>query len=271
MYDDRWPTTTHHDQDLWGSRLWGGPSLLADGGRLSHLVFLDGRLVDAWTESPADGPYASLAREHDAERRPQVVQAPPDPPRHEQVLAWLDGVVGGREALLSLVPDGEVPLLREVVDPVADEPWLVVDELVGDVCDALLSPDLAAPLRRCVLLLRDRAPWLPERASATRIAAGVVWLVGKANAAIGPAGPVTQSSIAAHLGVSNLGSQGSTVSGHLRRIGWASSQPYPRAYPDLHATGRPELLSASVVEDLARMRDEALAEQRRVLPSEVES
>ncbi|TGN62881.1 hypothetical protein EXE59_02165 [Nocardioides eburneiflavus] len=187
MYDDRWSPTTHHDQDLWGGRPWGGPSLLADGGRVSHLVFLDGRLVDAWTESPGDGPYASLAREHDAERRPQVVQAPPAPPRHEQVLGWLDGLVGGR--------------------------------------DALLSPDLEPPLRRCLLLLRDRAPWLPERTTAARIAAGVVWLVGKANAAIGPAGPVTQSSIATHLGVSSLGSHGGTVSGHVRRLGWASPQP----------------------------------------------
>jgi hypothetical protein len=263
MYDDHWPTTTHHDQDLWGGRLWGGPSLLADGGRVSHLVFLDGRLVDAWTESPGDGPYASLAREHDAERRPQVVQAPPALPRHEQVLGWLDGLVGGRDALLSLAPDCDVPLLREVLDPVADEPWLLVDELLGDVCDALLSPDLEPPVRRCLLLLRDRAPWLPERTTAARIAAGVVWLVGKANAAIGPAGPVTQSSIAAHLGVSSLGSHGGTVSGHVRRLGWSSPQPWPRGYPDLHATGRAELLAAPVVEDLVRMRDEALAEQRR--------
>ncbi|WP_374454461.1 hypothetical protein [Nocardioides sp.] len=240
------------------------PTLLAGDGRVSHLVFLDGRLVDAWTESHHDTRWAGLARELDAERRPQVVHSPPPPPRHAQVLAWLDGIVGGREALVALAPDPRVPLLRDVLDPVADEPWLVVDELAGDVCDALLTPDLEAPLRRCLLLLRDRAPWLAERTAPDRIAAGVVWLVGKANAAIGPAGPVTQGTVATHLGVSSLTPHGNAVAGHLRRVGWTAPRPWPRDHPDLYATGRPELLSAGVVADLVLMRDEALAEQVRL-------
>jgi hypothetical protein len=276
MYDDPWRaaprTASPFDTTPYGSAgLWGGPAPSTESSRLSHLVFLDGRLVDAWTESPLDTPWASLARELDEERRPRVVPSPPPRPRHEQVLDWLDGLVGGRDALVGLVPDDEVPLLRDVLDPVADEPWLVVDELVGDVREELLSPDLEAPLRRCLLLLRDRAPWLPERSAPDRIAAGIVWVVGKANAAIGPTGPVKQVDIAAHLGVSSLGSHSGAVSGHVRRLGWTSHLPYPRAYPDLYATGRPELLTASVVDDLVLMRDEALADQRRVLPSEVDS
>lgn len=261
MYDDPWGTparTSPHDT----SGLWGGGHVPAtEDRRLSHLVFLDGRLVDAWSESPLDTPWAALARELDAERRPQVVESPPPRPRHEQVLDWLDGLVGGRAALLTLEPDEEVPLLRDVLDPVSDEPWLVVDELVGDVREELLSPDLEAPLRRCLLLLRDRAPWLPERSAPDRIAAGIVWLVGKANAAIGPAGPVTQTSIATHLGVTSLSTHSGAVSGHLRKLGWASRQPFPPGYPELHPTGRAELLAAPVVADLVRMRDAALAEQ----------
>ena len=244
---------------------------LHEGGRLSHLVFLDGRLVDAWSDDVRDSAYAQLARTYDEERRPQLVQSPPPPPRHLQVLAWLDSIVGGREALLALAPDHGMPLLREDLDPTADEPWLVVDELLGDVCDELLSPDLAPPMRRCLLLLREVAPWLPERTSAAKIAAGIVWLVGKANAAIGPAGPVTQISIATQLGVDTLTACGNTVSGHVRRLGWGASPPYPHPGPALFVTGRAELLSARVVADLVLLRDDAFAEEAAVLPAKAES
>ncbi|RYB93748.1 hypothetical protein EUA93_04875 [Nocardioides oleivorans] len=263
MHEDRWHMHLDDEPHPSGGRLWGEPPLLAGGGRVSHLVFLDGRLVDAWTDDPSDTPYDALARQYDAERTPQVVRSPPPPPRHQQVLAWLDGIAGGREALLALAPDPAKPLLREVLDPVADEPWLVVDELVADVCEELLSPDLEAPLRRCLLLLHAKAPWLPERLAPDRVAAGIVWLVGKANAAIGPAGPVTQVSIASRLGVSSLGTHGGAVCGHVRRVGWPSSRPWPHAYPELYATGRAELLTASVVDDLVLMRDQALAERDR--------
>lgn len=112
---------------------------------------------------------------------------------------------------------------------------------------------------------------MPERSAPDRIAAGIVWLVGKANASIGPAGPVTQASVATHLGVSTLSSHGAAVARHVRRLGWTAPRPWPHDYGDLYATGRPELLAASVVEDLVRIRDQAFAAQARVLPSEVES
>ena len=52
---------------------------------------------------------------------------PPEPPPYQRTLEWLDSVVGGRAALLALPAQPEpVPLRRDVVDPVADEPWLVV-------------------------------------------------------------------------------------------------------------------------------------------------
>ena len=85
-----------------------------------------------------------------------------------------------------------------------DEPWLVADELLTDLRESLLSADLAAPLRACLLLVRDRLPELAERMTPDRLAAGIVWVVGKANAAIGPEGPVTQVRIADHLGTTSL-------------------------------------------------------------------
>ena len=60
-------------------RVWGAPPppTLRERGRLSQLVFLDGRLVDAWSEDVRDSRYAALARELDEERRPRVQVPPP--------------------------------------------------------------------------------------------------------------------------------------------------------------------------------------------------
>jgi hypothetical protein len=230
--------------------------------RLSHLVFVDGRLVDAWSEDVRHTRWARHADRFDEERRPHVVLSPPPAPRHQQVLEWLDSLVGGREAVLALgTAASHVPMLRGVVDPVADEPWLIVDELLGDLCSTLLSPDLEAPMRRGLLLLRERCRSLPERSTPDRIAAGIVWVVGKANAAIGPDGPVTQLSIAAQLGVTSLNACGNSVLGHVRRVGWPQPRPWGSDCPPLLATGRPELLSAHTVADLVELRDQALDDQ----------
>jgi len=239
---------------------------------VTHLVFVGGRLAESWSEEAAESKYAEFARSLAAERRTQIVQPPPPRPRHLQVLEWLDSLVGGREAVLALgtVPETK-PMLRDVVDPVADEPWLIADELLDDVCSSLLPADLAAPMRRCLLLLRERCPALPARLTPDRIAAGIVWVVGKSNGAIGPDGPVTQLSIAAQLGVDSLNSCGNRVLGHVNRLGWATPRPWGSNCPPLLATGRTELLSARTVADLVELRDQALNQQSGVLPFEVES
>ncbi|UUZ60844.1 hypothetical protein [Nocardioides sp. B-3] len=255
-YDDHYPFPGYAPDEAYTQ-----PGIdIAD--RLSHLVFVDGRLVDAWSEDVRRTRWERHAERFDEERRPRVVQSPPPPPRHEQVLEWLDSVVGGREAVLALgTAVSHVPMLRGVVDPVADEPWLIVDELLGDLCSSLLSPDLEAPMRRCLLLLRERCRSLPERSTPDRIAAGVARVVGKANAAIGPDGPVTQLSIAAQLGVASLNACGNNVVGHVRRVGWPSPRPWGSDCPPLLATGRAELLSARTVADLVELRDRALDDQ----------
>ncbi len=245
---------------------------LSDEGRLSHLVFVDGRLVDAWSERVEESTYADVARRHDEERQPQVAQSPPPLPRHVQALHWLDSVAGGREELLTMTASPvALPRLRDHLDPVADEPWLVADELLGDLREALLPADLAAPLRECLLLAHDRLPELAERMTPTRVAAGVAWVVGKANAAIGPEGPITQIRIADHLGTTSLNACGNQVLGHVRRIGWVSARPWASNAPALTAVGRVELLSATLRRDLVELRDRSLAEERLFLPSKVES
>lgn len=253
-----------------GQRLWGGHrERLHEGGRLSHLVFVDGRLVDAWSEDVRGTTYDEIAHRHDEERVPPVVESPPEPPpRHQQVLEWLDGLVGGRAALTALSAEAPpAPALRDVLDPVADEAWLVVDELLGDLTDSLLHHGLAAPLRHCLLLLREHGADLAERSGPARTTGGIVWVVGKANGELGPAGPVLQKEITARLGLPHqLGSFGQAVSGRVRRLGVARSAPRGLVWrrgpqlPDLLPTGRPELLSTRVRADLVRMRDEALRE-----------
>ncbi len=254
MYDHR-----YHD-DL----LWHDPrDRLLDGGRLSHLVFVDGRLVDAWSERVEDTSYADVARRHDEDRRPQVVQSPPPLPLHVQALAWLDSVAGDREELLAMTGSPvALPRLGDHLDPVVDEPWLVADELLSDLRESLLPADLAAPLRECLLLVRDRFPELAERMTPARLAAGVAWVVGKANAAIGPEGPLTQVRIADHLGTTTLNACGNQVLGHVRRLGWASPRPWACGAPALLAVGRVELLSATVRRDLVELRDRSLADAR---------
>ena len=238
-------------------RVWGAPPppTLRERGRLSQLVFLDGRLVDAWSEDVRDSRYAALARELDEERRPRV-QVPP--PRHEQVLGWLDDLTGGRDALHALTAVAPpAPPLREVLDPVADEPWLVVDELLVDLTETHLAADLVGPLRQCLCLLHDADRHLADRSTPARVAGGVVWVVGKANGELGPSGPVRQKDLALALGLSAL--DGQSVLGRVRRLTWATSRPW--CVPDLLATGRPELLGPQIRSDLVRLRDDALAEQ----------
>jgi hypothetical protein len=250
----------HYADDL----LWRERDRLTDAGRLSHLVFVDGRLVDAWSERVEASSYADVARRHDEDRRPQVVQGPPPLPRHVQALHWLDCVAGSREELLAMTASPvALPRLRDRLDPVVDEPWLVADELLADLRESMLPSDLAAPLRECLLLVRDRLPELAEPMTPVRLAAGVAWVVGKANAAIGPEGPVTQKRIADHLGTTSLSACGTQVLGHVRRLGWNSARPWASGAPALTAVGRVELLSATVRRDLVELRDRSLADEAR--------
>lgn len=238
-------------------RFWGTPPppTPRERARLSQLVFLDGRLVDAWSEDVRDTRYAALARELDEERRPRV-QLPP--PRHEQVLGWLDDLTGGRDALHALTAVApETPPLRDLLDPVADEPWLVVDELLGDLMETHLAADLAGPLRQCLCLLHAADRHLVDRSTPARVAGGVVWVVGKANGELGPSGPVRQKDVARALGVSAL--DGQSVLGRVRRLTWTTGRPWQ--VPDLLPTGRSELLGPRVRSDLVRLRDDALAER----------
>lgn len=235
---------------------------------VTHLVFVRGRLADSWTEPARGSAYECLSSEIESERRRAL--PPPTPPRrpaHREVLEWLESLVGGHDALVALTDDPDpVEPLGAHLDPVGDERWLIVDERLGDALETLLPADLAAPLRRCLLLLRERYPEVVDRTTPERVAAGIVWVVGKANGTLGPTGPVVQKDVAEVLGSPALSQCNQLVYGHVRRIGWARPQPWQRTMSDLLATGRVELLGRHTRVDLVRLRDQALADEAAHTP-----
>lgn len=251
-----------------------GDHLFADvrpGERVTHLVLLDGRLVDAWSSDVAGTRWEPIARALDRERRPPappavgVVAAPPPPP-HELVLAWLDTVVGGREALLAL--DGRAsavdPEPPSGLAPAVAERRAVVRDLVGAVAEEVFDDDVAATLQQVVDLLAVEEPDLLTGAlSALQVAGGVCWLVGRANALFG--GGVTQSTVRDLLGLATpLTGGGQAVRGALG-VAWPEASPPPSwTGGRLLATGRPEVLTRRVRRQLVRSRDRALAELDRV-------
>lgn len=237
---------------------------LHEGGRLSHLVFVDGRLVDAWSQPVHESEYESIASAYDQAQRPKVLQSPAPAPRHRQVLEWLDGVLGSRAATLALTADPHPVAPLGAIDPVDDEPWLIVNELLVDTIESVMSQDLLAPARECLLLLRQDAGYLIDRTSPARIAGAILWVLGKANALFGPRQLVTQKEIAEHLGLSSL-SGCQQLAGALIRLRFEASAPGQLGCPDLLATGRPELLTARVRADLVRLRDDALTASKAEL------
>lgn len=231
-----------------------------DGERLAHLVYLDGLLVDCWTESPFDTAYAALARDRDAERRRRdqpVLPVTPPRPVHEQALEWLDAVAGGRSAVLALTTD---PL------PVVDMPGAGLALADRHRLEALwrhLEP--LGPLFGDEALRAARALvvelWQTDRTSLTvptvdRAVAGIVWVVARANDLFSRAG-VTHAVVREAL---DLGSPLTAPGQALHRSlgGLPCAVGSQRHQDDLLPTGRAELLTSRTRARLVRLRDQAL-------------
>ncbi|MDF9716225.1 hypothetical protein INN71_11580 [Nocardioides sp. ChNu-153] len=230
------------------------------GDRLTHLVLVDGRLVDAWTEPVELTPWAGVAEALDRPRRPAPDPAPPPPPRHAQVLAWLDDLVGGREALLALTPEapapGEAPL---GVPSGVLERRAVVRDLVSAVAERCFDADVEAALHRVVdHLCTDDPLLLTGSRTAAQVAGGVCWVVGRANGLFVPG--ATQAVVRELLGLrGQLSSTGQVVQ---RSLGprWPWRHHHVGVGSDLLATGWAGVLTTSTRRQLVRARDRALAE-----------
>ena len=254
MYDEPWQPHFTYDEPRYSS--------LDDRDRIVHLVHLDGLLVDAWSEPVEGTRYADIARRIDRERRPVPVPETPKPPLHLQLTSWLQGLVGGADALAELTTAPLVPL-----DPIDLEPLpLGIRHRLEGVLALLrgvpqLDAELRTALGNAVRLVHQADPaLLGSFTSAGQAAAGVVWAVGKANGRISPEGPVRQKDLAAALGVPV------SLSGPGRRVatvlvgapGLLGSRPYGLGCPDLVSLGTPALLTSSARRLLVRLRDQAV-------------
>jgi hypothetical protein len=234
--------------------------------RLTHLVLVDGRLVDTWSEPVEGTRWEEHARRFDRERRPPLPPAPPPRPAHEEVLEWLSAVCGGPAAVAAL---NAAPLrdddtdLPEVVHRPHRERLEAVAELLDSVAGTLLDVEAAIALRRALLVVWAEEPQvLTGAASAAQAAGGLCWAVGKANGWYAGTG-LTQTRVAQALGLRpGISASGQRVQLALRGLlgqplpGWGPSR---WGVPDLLPLARTDVLVSGTRATLVRLRDRAEA------------
>jgi hypothetical protein len=239
--------------------LGGGDDL----DRLTHLVLVDGRLVDTWSEPVLGSRWQPYAERFDAEQRPVPPTPPPTPP-WQRALEWLADVCGGADAVAALTTD---PLDDEGCDLPTD-----VDaggrsrlEATADLLDAVaerwLDPEMAIALRRALLAVwTDEPETVLHARSAAHLAGGLCWAVGKANGRFRPQGDLTMARVQEALALSSsISGYGSTVRRAL--VGFRMPDRHrwwrPDGVPALEPLGRPGLLCSTTRARLVRVRDRA--------------
>ena len=231
--------------------------------RLTHLVLVDGRLVDVWSE-----PVAGTRWQEHAERFDRELHRPePEPqvPLHERALRWLDDVCGGRDAVLAL--EGE-PLaddgrdLPEAPTPQAQSRLAAVAELLDAVAQRWFDAETSHALRTALLTVWEREPEVvTDAATAAHVAGGICWAVGKANALFRPQGERTMGRVKESLALhTTISTYGKVVQRALVGYRDPSSQGWwrPDDVPDVLALGHPDLLVGEVRRRLVRVRNRAL-------------
>jgi hypothetical protein len=221
-----------------------------DRERLRHLVFLDGRLIDSWTEGVETTVYQSIADEFDRERHVPHYPHEPLPPPYERVLTWLDSTVGGRIALLALddEPLHEEPLNEDDVTRVLER-----------VAQELFDTEFLLAARNALETVRRTDPNLFEEAAASEVAAGLCWLLGRANGVVGARTSVTQKVLKRVLWLSSSPARRSPrIKTCLRGLA-AEPAPRPPECPDLLELGNPAYLTSPTRHRLIVLRDRALA------------
>jgi len=236
--------------------------------RLTHLVLLDGRLIETWSEPVEDTRWQHVAELFDSEKaRPA---ASPPPPPHESALDWLDSLVGGRVALEDLTDDPlpVPPLLRVDDQPLAARHRVEAVSRALDVVTDLFDVETGRALKTVLARLweEDRDVVLNAK-SAAQVAGGICWLVGRANDQFGK-DKVTQLSVQKQLGVTTtISSFGSTVHRALRGLQPTYTER-PWSQRDLLATGRAAFLTSTTRRRLIRLREQAVAARETWLADE---
>ena len=246
--------------DRYGGRAFDQPSV----DRVTHLVFVDGRLVDTWREPAIGTEWESVALRHDREARPPE---PPPPAPHERVANWLAGVCGGGAAVDALTDeplgDARIDLPTEYPDHADRERVEAVADLLDAVAERRFDTETSYAFRHALLALWAEDPDVVTRAaSAAHVAGGICWAVGKANGLFSPVGSMRVGVVQDALALrSPASSYGGTVRTAL--LGFRN-QPVghwsrPAGVPDLLALGRCDLLLGVTRARLLRIRDRARA------------
>lgn len=231
--------------------------------RLRHQVLVDGRLVDSWTERVEGTRWEQVARDFDAESRCPHQLFPSRPLRHpfEEVLDWLEGLVGGPQHLDAL----DTVALTVPARPVLEDPWQsdqldAVESLLDSVAVKLFGGDAQPALRQGLLHVWDDSPDLVLHPKSTaHTAGGICWAVGRANGWFHPHTNLRQKDLQRHLWLKTpISSAGGPLLRALRDLG---PRPWtcPADYPDLLAVGHADLLTASTRLKLIGWRDKANA------------
>jgi len=273
LYDDM------HDPDRFDPHAWSRAVLNdryapdpAWQDRLRHLVLVDGRLVDTWTERVEGTPWQVHAEHFDREaRRHAAPPEPPQPPPHERALLWLDDACGGRTAVLALdaaplvdaddAPEACEHADRERLSRTAE----LLDGVAATVLSTALGPvpadQVGIALRRALALVWHAQPHVVRRPRSPQHLAGTLcWVVGKANGVFTPGGDVRMKDVREELAL------GPSLAGHHGAVEEALWGLRPRnqvwfrpsGLPELLLIGRAELLVPGVRGHLVRLRDQAL-------------
>jgi hypothetical protein len=263
MYDDSCPDDFPRWRPGAGYEPFGPSPGTLD--RLTHLVLVDGRLVEAWSEPVTGTRWQDHADRFDAERRPLEPSPPPLPP-WQRVLDWLSEICGGQQAVAAL--DAE-PLSREDgdlpvgVDASARDRLEATADLLGAVADRWFDDETAVALRRALVLVWEEEPETVLGArSAAHLAGGICWAVGKANGCYRPQGDLTMARVQEALALSTtISGYGATVRRAL--VGFRELDRHrwwrPDGVPSLEPLGRLDLLSSSTRKRLLRVRERAEA------------
>ena len=232
--------------------------------RLTHLVLVDGRLVEAWSEPVGGTRWQEYADHFEAERRPVE---PPPPPPWQRALDWLGEVCGGQQAVAALDAEpAEAPEdggLPTGVDARARERLEATADLLGAVAERWFDEEMATVLRRALLRVWEEEPETVLGArTAAHLAGGICWAVGKANGCFRPQGDLTMARVQESLALSSpISGYGATVRRAL--VGFRGLDHHrwwrPDGVPDLVPLGRAELLCSATRRRLVRVRDRARA------------
>jgi hypothetical protein len=227
---------------------------------VTHLVFVDGLLVESWQE-PASG------TEWESHIRPPAAPPPPPPPPvHEQVHTWLTTVCGGRAAVEALtgrpLDDDAIDLPVEYPHAAQRQRMEAAAELLDSAAARFFDQETSYAFRHALLALwADDPDSVTRAATAAHLATGICWAVGKANGLFHPVGTVRVGTIQDAFSIrSPASSYGNVVAATLRGfLPHVDRWGRPGGVPDLEPLGRTDVLLGATRGRLVRIRDRARA------------